>query len=249
MYSLFYRIEARVILAIRSVVERIIAKYTLAGDTKFFDIRHFKWVAEVEAQWKDIRSELDHVLEFKDVLPSFQDISREQVVLTQDDRWKTYILYWHTRKVEANCKTCPKTAQAVKRIPGMMTAFFSILMPGKHLPEHRGPYKGVLRYHLALRVPDPPSACRIVIGGEESQWEEGHSLIFDDSFPHQAWNNSDDIRVVLFVDFKRPMKFPLSLVNDLALCGMSFSSFITEAFQRQIKWNREERHRIPMRFD
>ena len=52
-----------------------------------------------------------------------------------------------------NCQRCPLTTQLVESIPGMKTAFFSIMLPGKYIPEHRGPYKGLLRYQLALKVP------------------------------------------------------------------------------------------------
>jgi beta-hydroxylase len=38
-------------------------------------------------------------------------------------------------------------------------------------------------------------------------------MIFDDSHEHEAWNDTDGYRVVLFVDFVRPVVFPLSLVN------------------------------------
>jgi beta-hydroxylase len=48
----------------------------------------------------------------------------------------------------------------------MKTAVYSILRPGKHLPLHRGPYKGVLRLHLALRIPEPRLKCGIRVGDE-----------------------------------------------------------------------------------
>src|SRR5437867_3927702 len=90
--------------------------------------------------------------------------------------------------------------QLLERVPGMTTAFFSILSPHKHIPDHRGPYKGVLRYHLALMIPEPRQACRIRVDGEYATWEEGKSLLFDDSYDHEAWNDTDGIRVVLFMD-------------------------------------------------
>ncbi len=91
-------------------------------------------------------------------------------------------------------------------IPGLTTAFFSILSPHKHIGEHRGPWRGVLRYHLALRVPEPAAQAGISVGGQVAHWEEGRSLLFDDGYEHFAWNDTDGVRVVLFVDVIRPLK-------------------------------------------
>ena len=42
-------------------------------------------------------------------------------------------------------------------------------------------------------------------------------MIFDDSHPHEVWNDSDSQRVVLFVDVMRPLFFPLSLLNRVMI--------------------------------
>jgi len=44
-------------------------------------------------------------------------------------------------------------------------------------------------------------------------WKEGQSIVFDDSLEHEVYNQSDDIRVVLIVDFFRPMPLPLHAAN------------------------------------
>ena len=93
------------------------------------------------------------MLERRDALPNFQDISTDQATITDDDRWKTYFLYGFGFRSDANCARCPETARLVAAVPGMQTAMFSILAPGKHIPDHNGPYKGVIRYHLGLKVP------------------------------------------------------------------------------------------------
>ena len=62
---------------------------------------------------------------------------------------------------------------------GMKTAMISILSPRKHILDHRGPYKGVLRYHLALMIPEPREACRIRVDDEFRHWDEGKSLLFE----------------------------------------------------------------------
>ena len=84
-----------------------------------------------------------------------RDEAREQAAISDDERWRTYFLQVFGRPIPANCQRCPRTAELLRAVPGLGNAVFSILLPGKHIPEHRGPYKGLLRYHLALRVPAP----------------------------------------------------------------------------------------------
>lgn len=54
-----------------------------------------------------------------------------------------------------NCARCPRTMELLRKVPGAKTAFFSILSPHMHIPAHCGPYKGVIRCHLGLIVPNP----------------------------------------------------------------------------------------------
>ncbi len=137
-------------------VNRAIARQSTLPVQPFYEPSDFPWVAPLETDWKKIRAELDALLAFTDALPNFQDISTDQYNLTDDDRWKTYFFYGYGFRSDANCARCPETTRLVEAIPGMETAMFSILAPGKRIPPHDGPYKGVLRYHLGLAVPDAP---------------------------------------------------------------------------------------------
>lgn len=218
--------------------EQLIPKYSLIGNTPFFDPKQFSWTEELEANWLVIRQELDEVLKYTEQLPNFQDISADQgYSTTQDNLWKTYFLYGYGVKVKTNCKRCPETTRLIEKIPGMKTAFFSILLPNKHIPEHRGPYKGVIRYHLALKVPKPKEKCGIRVANEIQHWQEGKGMMFDDSFPHEAWNKTDGVRVVLFMDIVRPMGFPLSWLNSILLKLIAISPFVRDAHANQRKWD------------
>ena len=196
---------------LRDLVERTM--FFPTANVTFFEPDSYPWVAPVEAEWHAIRKELDALLVRRDEIPNFQDLSDKQKVLTEGDQWKTFFLYGYGLEAEENCKRCPETVRILKRIPNMKSAMFSILAPKKHIPPHRGMWKGMLRYHLGLIIPGPKGSCRIRVGKEIRTWEEGKSLVFDDSHEHEVWNDSDSYRVVLFVDVLRPVIFPLSLVN------------------------------------
>ena len=214
----------------------MIAHFSLVGDTEFFDIDQFKWVSILESNWMSIRQEIDLILDNINQIPNFQDISVDQYDITQDDRWKTYFLYAYGLKAEKNCQRCPQTTKLIEQIPGMKTAFFSILLPHKHIPEHRGPYKGVLRYHLGLKIPKSAEKCKIRVGQEIRIWQAGKSLIFDDTFPHEAWNDTDEIRVVLFLDFIRPLPFPLSIFNKSLINLIALSPYVQDGKRRFEQW-------------
>src|SRR5580704_11147962 len=154
------------------------------GDKTFFNPASYPWAAEVETEWLVVRKELDALLAHREEIPNFQDVSHAQKKLTEGDQWKTFWLYAYGKKAEENCARCPETVRVLQKIPGMTSAMFSILAPKKHIPEHRGLWKGVLRYHLGLIVPPPAGSSRIRVGKDIQGWQEGKSMIFDDSHPH-----------------------------------------------------------------
>jgi len=111
-----------------------------------------------------------------------------------------------------------------------------VFEPGKHLPSHRGPYNGVVRLHLGLTVPEPAENLGIRIGDQICRWQEGHALIFDDAHEHEAWNHTASPRVVLFVDFVKPLRFPANLLNWAILLLARFTPYLREGAQNLRKW-------------
>lgn len=220
-------------------LDRLVARYSVVPDRPFLDQSDFGWIADLEAASPTIRGELDVVLARHAALPNFQDISTDQATITDDDRWKTYFFYGFGFRSDANCARCPETARLVAAVPGMQTAMFSILSPGKHIPEHCGPYKGLMRYHLALRVPADSARCRIRVGDEHATWTEGESLLFDDTYEHEVWNDTDEVRVVLFLDVVRPLRFPMNLLNTAVLKAIAISPFVQDAKRRHEAWERD----------
>ena len=214
-------------------IEKMLVHAGLHGDQPVFDARDFEWVPAVEADWRKVRAELDEVMKFRDAMPSFQDIVKEVGNIQGDDQWKTFFLKGVGMECEENARRCPATMEVLEKIPGCTTGFFSILSPHKHIPPHRGPWAGVLRLHLGLMVPEPAHQCRIRIGDQIHAWQEGRALVFDDTFNHEVWNDTDGYRVVLFVDFKRPMRPPLNWFNDWIMSLSTLAPFLREAKGKQ----------------
>lgn len=223
---------------IKKLEERV-PEYSLVGESIFFSKEQFPWVEELEANWQVIRQELDQVLPYADSLPNFQDISPRQGNIADDDRWKTYFFCAFGYTSQQNCQRCPETAKLLQNIPGLKVAFFSILAPGKHIPPHCGKHKGILRCHLALKVPEPREACRIRVADQIAYWEEGKSLIFDDTYEHEVWNDTNDYRVVLFLDIARPLRFPMSLLNWVVNTAIGISPIVQIAKGNHESWEKQ----------
>lgn len=159
-------------------------RFSLVETTPFINPEQFEWHAEITAGYAKIRSELDALLSTPEIIPSHQDIVETIRPLTNDDKWLSHFLFIYGRRFEKQCSECPETTRLVQEIPGMQTAFFSILTPGKRIPPHKGPYRGVMRYHLPLLVPQQ-GECAIRVHDEIAKFEEGVALMFDDTYEHE----------------------------------------------------------------
>jgi aspartyl/asparaginyl beta-hydroxylase (cupin superfamily) len=226
----------RLFMALVRWVERLNMTYASLGNHAVYPNHAFPWAAQIERDWRLIRQELDTVLPRKADLPNVQDITPDATSISRDAGWKIFPLVAYGIRAHRNIEHCPDTWRLVKRIPGLKTAMFSILEPGKHIPAHRGPYNGVLRMHLGLIVPRPPEQVRMRVGDQLLHWQEGRALIFDDAYEHEVWNDTGELRVVLFIDFAKPLRFPANLLNRVLLAIALFSPFLREGGENLRRW-------------
>jgi aspartyl/asparaginyl beta-hydroxylase (cupin superfamily) len=224
----------------------LIGRFCADASQVFFDPAMFAWTPRIEALWPTIRAELDQLLNERDRLPGFEQISRRQRRIATGG-WKVFFFNVYGREVRASAQLCPATAAVLRTIPGLRTAMFSILKPWARIPPHSGHNRGVLRYHLGLRVPHQ-DRCGIRVKDSKRQWAEGKSLVFDDTFEHEVWNDSDEDRVVLFVDILRPLPWPLHLLNILALEVIKrFAPDVDEAYAQAQAFSADLESALKMR--
>ena len=137
------------------------------------------------------------------------------------DDWRTFNLVLYNRDVPGNVEKCPELTRLVRAVPGMQSALISIIAPGTYIPPHSDPAKGVIRYHLAFKTPKKREQCYIAIEDAEGvahkyAWEEGKGVVFDDVFTHWVRNDTDEYRVILFMDILRPMAGAPRALQSLA---------------------------------
>ena len=165
----------------------------------FYDPYDFEWTRPLEEAFPVIKKELLALLE--EEAQGFQSYVNEFAGVQPG--WNTFNFFFFGKKFEENCARCPETTKLLEALPRFEKdhIMFSALNPHSAIPPHYGPMNGILRAHLPLIVPE---GCYIKVGGEEQQWEEGKVMVFDDSFLHQVWNHSDQLRIVLFLNFWHP---------------------------------------------
>ena len=217
-------------------IDRYIAANSLVPDQPVLDAETFPWVAELEANWRDIRAELDEILRFREHIPRFQDVSADQYRISPDDQWRTFILYGFGYRSEVNCELCPKTTAVLQRIPRLQTAFFSILAPGKHVPRHRGVTKSLIRCHLGLIIPREREQCYMDVGDVRCVWESGRAFVFDDRYPHEVHNNTAEERAVLLLDVERPMRRRAVVLSRIMLWLLKRTAYVVEARRNLAVW-------------
>jgi len=212
----------------KSAINRFLLRYA-GWDRRpvFFDIDAVcPELRELERAYPSIRAEADALLDQRVSMPRYHEVNppAKEISASTQGNWNVFMLELLGHRPERNRARCTATCAALRRVPGVLQAFFSVLEPGKSVPLHDGPYIGYLRYHLGVRVPkeDPPL---IRVNGREYVWKEGEGVLFDDSWPHEVVNRSREPRVVLIVDLPRPLPLVPRLVNNLVLWGVMAPSY------------------------
>lgn len=215
---------------LRPKIDRIILRDSLIPDTALIDKSHFPWIAVLEQRWREIREEAIQIR--TEDIPSLGDISFDHGRIAADRRWKSLFLKGYGYRMGNNYTRAPVTAALIDKVPGLVTASFSVMEAGGHIPRHWGMTKGMLTYHLALKVPAEREKCRIHIEGADGlhvvAWEEGRSFIFDDMCNHEVWNDTDEDRYILLIQIKRPCRGTANWIQNLFLFGVRHSRFVQD---------------------
>lgn len=212
---------------IRSLAD-FLGRQSLVGDAPVLDSKHFPFLKDFTDNWETIREEVREILKHRESIPLFQDISPDQKRISKGNNWRTFILFGFRTKLEKNCLQAPVTTRLLEKVPDLQTAWFSILSPGYHIPAHRGVTKGILRAHLGLLIPRDAEKCRIRIGDRIQVWRPGEIFVFDDTYDHEVWNDTEDERVILLFDFDRPMRFWGRAINAAFIALMKFTAYYQE---------------------
>lgn len=168
----------------------------------------------IESEFIQIKKEINEIINSKQLI-AYEHIDKARSSEVSE-KWKLYYAYF-LKKINPNAlEECPSLIRIVSKIPSIINVSIAVLEPGVELSPHCGPHAGILRYHLGIQIPknNPPS-IRVI--DEFYTWQEKKSIVLDDYFEHEVINNSSEIRVILMVDFFRPMPTFLHWVNVFSI--------------------------------
>jgi aspartate beta-hydroxylase len=172
------------------------------------------WAPHLRDAFPAIREEAMRIVREDAVLPDFIRVPPQRSPddylggLSPEPSWQAFFFYRHGKRYDANHLRCPATSTALESIELCRIAdqapeiCFSVLRPKTDIKPHYGVTNIRQVMHLPLVVPE---GCALnVIDHEARAWREGELLMFDDTYQHEAWNHSDQTRIILLMDCWNP---------------------------------------------
>lgn len=174
------------------------------------DLDKFHELDEIQNNWETIREEVLSLYQQR----YFEQTKKPESQASYDIGFRTFFKYgwskfyikWYGYTHDSAKKLCPNTVRILEQIPSVNGAMFSVLPVNGQLTRHLDPIACSLRYHLGLDTPNSDD-CFINIDGVSYSWRNGKALLFDETYPHFARNDSDKYRLILMCDVERPMNF------------------------------------------
>lgn len=214
----------------RYIHEPLLLDFPQLPAISFYDRTHFPWLPELEAATDTIREEVVALVkeDWEKFHPYIQLPSHAPVnqwaALNHSPSWSTLHMWRDGRRIDDVCVRAPQTVSLLKKLPLAQaqgfapTAMFSVLSPHTAIPPHTGSTNVRLIVHLPLVL---PGQCRFRVGNDLREWKMGEAWVFDDSIEHEAWNDSDQIRIILIFDVWNPF---LSEVERTLITAMMNAS-------------------------
>jgi ornithine lipid ester-linked acyl 2-hydroxylase len=168
------------------------------GEEKsFYEADQFSWTKKIAGNYKVIQAELDEYLKKQNLITYFNS-----TMVEKESTWKTISMKWWGLEVYRHQKWFKETTKLINEIPGIVSASFNLLEAGSTIKAHHGDTNGIYRCHLGLAVPE--GDCGFRVEDEKRKWKDGDWLIFVDALNHEAWNKTNQKRLIMVIDVVRP---------------------------------------------
>ncbi|MFM7566730.1 MAG: aspartyl/asparaginyl beta-hydroxylase domain-containing protein [Flavobacteriales bacterium] len=215
-------------------------------DTKnpqfFYDVSQFPTLHFLSEYLETIKKELTVLLQGSAKKTPWMETFPQYVVSNASEAWKVFPFTFYTMNHPVNQQQCPETTAIIRKIPDLISCDFSRMKGKTRISPHTGYSRMILRCHFPVIVPNGKT-CGITVGNEKRFHEEGQLLLFDDSYEHAAWNDSDEDRIVLMFDIPNPFwgysahqisQYKIETLDDPFLLGIASKEAWLEAFHRGV---------------
>lgn len=106
----------------------------------------------LEAHFPAIHQEITTLINKRE-LTRYKDIDPVRAAEVSEN-WKLYYACFMWEENERARTDCPTLLELIREMPNIINATVAVLKPRVTLAAHEGPYAGILRYHLGIKVPE-----------------------------------------------------------------------------------------------
>ncbi|WOE76229.1 aspartyl/asparaginyl beta-hydroxylase domain-containing protein [Alterisphingorhabdus coralli] len=214
---------------LRAPLNRFLERQSLTTTEPIVPSDTLKGLDILQHNWRAVQAEALALLQQRDNIPAFGKISPDHRRIANGPQWKSFFFEGYGFRSPGNCTQCPKTAALLRQIPGLVVAFYSIMEGDTHVPRHKGLTKAWLNCHLPLVLPHAAGRCEMRVDDSITvRWTEGEWLVFDETYPHEVWNDTGEPRVVLMLQVRRPMRWPGRLIAKVLYETVRRTSFVQD---------------------
>lgn len=202
--------------------------------------QYFPGAGEFTDNWQALREEVLQLIDTIQEVPRFHELMPEQYKLSShgEKEWRMFILRAYGLDISENMRRCPTLARLVRDNDTIKSASVSFLAPGKKVPTHTGPFRGITRFYMGLQVPlneDGEPGVTLTIDKQSYKLGNGEALLWDDTYPHSVENNTDEWRVALLLDVYRanmpgPLRAFTNTIIGLARISIKWRKIFPEEF-------------------
>lgn len=168
----------------------------------FHDINGFPEAKILEKRFVDIKQD---ALRLEESNHEFINFGIREMIKSS---WQVHLLTpLQQDTLQEKSHLCSSTIEILSSLPNRCQIYpwgdgvFSALNPGAHIPAHYSVDNFHVRCMLGIIIPEK---CSMRVGNRTTEWQEGKTLFFEDSFEHEVWNRSQSRRIILIQDFWHP---------------------------------------------
>lgn len=170
-----------------------------SDEEAFFSLDHYPGIKELQSSYSVIYDELKQFL-----LQFNLEVQFNNSMVEIPKSWKVRSLrVWGVDMYHIQ-KHFPETMRLLNNIPDIVNIGFNLLEPQSKIKPHSGDTNANYRCHLGLQIPDESKLCAIVVNKKMQHWDTGKVLGFVDAYEHEAWNYSNEQRIILLFDILKP---------------------------------------------
>jgi len=165
----------------------------------FPDLSDLQAVKQFESQVSIFHQELISLLQSR----SGRLIDHYASEMYDPGGWSTISFKTWGIDVPANLQACPAIRQFLQAHPEVLSFSINQLKPGKSIRPHCGDTNAIWRCHAGLKVPAGLPSCGLRVKTEKIAWTKYKVFGFCDAYEHEAWNHSEENRLIICFDIIR----------------------------------------------